>query len=378
MRRATGLFLAAVGMLGVVLGFAILVLGLTDHTGSHPENTRVKGYLVGAESREHLGRGYEVVFRPRGRGKNPHPSLLTVRVPVATAAEVHLSRENWFDRLFKWAGIAREHQTGDADFDSTVYIRSRSPRYAAACLKHPARRGAVLAILSQRFASVRIADGFATAEWPGFDPETHGRPGVTEDAADALFVLTESLPKRDPGENDGRLDGHALAKGVLWWALIASAVTVLSVCFFPPVRTWDLFLPVLGVFVLGYLAFGWLSALLLRGTSTSHDSWAKLMAVGVFLWALGSLGLVAGVNGLADTGPPEWHTLTVSDRTYEHRKNGRSYYLTAPAWDGGAPIRLEVSSADYNAAQPGRSRLEVEAGRGRLGIPWLKAKRTIP
>ena len=39
-------------------------------------------------------------------------------------------------------------------------------------------------------------------------------------------------------------------------------------------------------------------AILLRGKSTSHDRWAKLMGPGVLLIGLGSLGTVAAVNAL--------------------------------------------------------------------------------
>jgi hypothetical protein len=329
-----------------------------------------------AETRQYQGRAYVVFYQPPvKKRKNRRPSSLTIRVPAVTPA-MHFNKENWFDRLCKHVGIAREHQTGDVVFDRAVYVRSPSDGYAEKYLNDAQKRAAVLALKRQGFHEVRLTGKRAEAIWKGFDPASHDRPGLTDDASRALLVLGSNLPRHEE-DPFARPDRHATWLKRLWLFALALAPLSAFAYFYPPIREAELCLAALGVFIVAYPMFAWVAASLLGGKSTSHDRWVRLMLAGVLLLGLGSIGGVAAVNALADNSPPEVRKIVVTNkRMSEGHRGSKSYYAVVPAWDrAGETLEFQVSWQEYEAIVPHQTQLELTLGPGRLGIEWLKAQR---
>lgn len=415
MQRSTGLFLLAVGCLFILLGVVGLVTAVADApawgmlwvlvgllaaggvlvalavrvmAGARPIGTapkvidgRAGNYLAdAAEARRYAGRTYEVYYRAPTKGKNARPSQLAVRVEAPTPTTLQFNEETWFDRLCKRIGIAREHQTGDRGFDAAVYVRGPSDGYAEEYLEDRDKRAAILELRRLGFREVRLTGEHVEALWPRFDPAADDRPDLTDEAVARLFVLARDLPARHARHATHGLPSKAARSAALWAVAITYAVLFLFVFVYPPVHESSLIAAALALFVPAYLLLGWVSAYLLRGTSTSHDRWAKLMSVGVLLVGLGSAGAVAAVNGLADSAPPDERSLSVSDKRISTGKRGRkTYYATVPAWDRpGGTLEFRVGAAEYGTIAPGRSAIELTTGRGALGIAWVKSKHVRP
>jgi hypothetical protein len=200
---------------------------------------------------------------------------------------------------------------------------------------------------------------------------------LTDDAAAELFVLADGVPADEgevaPDEAVQAGDGLGGWTALLWIGGVCFAALVICWFWYIPVRTWDLVGTGLGVAVVAYPVFLLMSVLLLRGASTSHDRLAPLVIVGVFLMALGSIGGVALVNGMADNSPPRLVTVPIIEKhLHRGRRGSTSYSITVRSWDRqGETVNFSVSFDEYNRVTPNRSQLELATGRGALGIEWV-------
>lgn len=349
-----------------------------------PVEGRVGQFLMNmSETREKDGRRYEVHYLAPIKGKNGRPSSLHIRVPARTPTTMQFHREDWFDRMSKMLAIAREHQSGDEEFDRDVYVRCPSEAYAELVLADADRRSAVLALRKLGFHSVQLDGTQAFAHWPSFDPEKHDHPELVEAASDLLAVLAKDLPAEDPENVAGRPDRRRGWLVLLWFLAILYAVTIVSLSWFPPIHTSSLLLTALPIFIGGYLLFGWIAAFLIGGTSTSHDRWGTLMVFGLLFHGVGSVGTTTLINGAADPGPLAEHTAVVVDkRTHTSRSKNRTtvtYYATVNSWEpGGGTIEFKVGSGEYGQIVPHRSKLHLVVGSGRMGFEWLKSQRVVP
>lgn len=381
LRGGVGLlaFFLFIGLLGTGLVYGgYRVMRSAKPIGAQPGPGQFGEYLPDvSQSRQHQGRAYEVFFQKPTTGKNRRPSCLIVRVPAATPTTLQFNEENWFDRFCKGVGIAREHQTGDRDFDEAVYVRGPCDGYAEQYLQDDHKRSAIRAIKNEGFRAVRLTGSNVEAVWIGFNPSSDDRPGLTESAAQQLFALADRLPQEDASRPFARRDPHTTRHACLWIFLLALAAMLGFAFYYPPIRTGDLALAGLAIMLFVYPLFGWVAAFLLRGTSIAHDRWVLLMALGLFLIGLGCIGSVAAANALLDPGPLEERIVTISDkRVHQGRRNARSYYVAVPAWDRpGDTIEFQVSATQYSTITPGQSRLDLTTSPGALGIEWLHTKR---
>jgi hypothetical protein len=373
----TAVVLFIFGVLAIVGGFLLRKSGLSATSAT--ADGRIGDYLPDVNESRYLdGLFFEVFYQTPVQGKNGRPSMLVVRLPLPAPATLSFKPESWWDRRGKGLGIAREHQTGDAEFDDAIYVRGPSEEYAAAFLADPLKRNAIVALVRSGFREVRLTGADVEAVWTGFDPNKHDRPGLADDAARALEALAGSLPADDPA--------YAAAGDRTWpwfillWVLAGLfAASAACLYFFPPLRGWDLFLAALPTFALDYFLFGALAALLLRGTSISHDRWGLLMFWGLFLIGAGSFGSFAAVNALTDSAPLDERMVPVANRRMASGRHGKSYYAVVAAWDRpGESLEFSISSSEYDRIVVGRSRLHVFVGPGRFGIPWVKSHRLLP
>jgi hypothetical protein len=335
---------------------------------------RVHGFLSNqTEKRKRGEHEYEVDYRTARRRQ---PSHLVVRVAARSPIGIQFHEENWFDRLCKGWGIAREHQTGDREFDGAIYVRCESDGFARQYLENAGRRRAILALRKAGFAQVQLTGTAAEAHWPQFTPSPSG-PDVAA-AAGHLLTLADGIPSSDPDRVASRPDPRVIASVLLWMAAVGYALTLTFAFVCPPVRVPPLLAAGAVTFAVVYVAFGWLAARWLRGDSVAHDRWATLLGFGVLLLGAGSVGTVAGVNALADGSGEEVRTVTVTSKRTTVSKRRHTYYATVPDWSGRGTIEFQVPARDYSAIQEGRSRLELTTGRGALGIEWLRSKRVLP
>ena len=301
-------------------------------------------------TRELAGVEYRTLYTPPVQGKNSRPSSLRISVPVDTAGEFHMAPETWFDRFCKRIGLAVEIQTGDATFDAECYVRSDAVAFTEEYLTDPVKRIAILDVRRLGFPEVILKDRTVTAVWTGFNPAKHDKPDLTADAAARLVLLARDVPRHKP-EFDHRTGQHRHQWQVLLWCfLVAFALTIFSLIAYRPTWGSELFGTAALAFVPGTLLFAYLSARLLRGTSTSHYAWGGLMLGALFLFPLGSVGAVALLNGVLDDSPPATHTAAIVEKYTSRSKNTTHYNVRCTSWrPGGGMESFQISSADYNA-----------------------------
>ncbi len=279
------------GIIMLTVGRSIFKKGEPIGVVPKPVEGRVGNFLANAsETREKDGREYEVHYVTPVKGKNGRPSSLHVRVPCLTPTKMEFHQENWFDRFSKSIGIAREYQSGDADFDSDIYVRCPSEAYAELYLADADRRAAVLAIRKLGFRDVQLTGSQAVAFWPGFDPSKHDHPELVSAASDLLAVLAKDVPAEDPDNAAERGDRRKSMLTFLWFIMIGYACTMFFLIPFTPVYAGDLLYTAAPIFIGGYVFFGWMAAFLIGGTSNAHDRWGTLMVVGFLLQSAGFEG----------------------------------------------------------------------------------------
>ena len=177
-----------------------------------------------------------------------------------------------------------------------------------------------------------------------------------------------------------RRDGNVILYRFLWLPTVGFALVGWFFLKYPPLRGWQLALAGCAAFALIYPCYGLITAILLRGKSTSHDRWAKLMGSGVLLIGLGSLGTAAAVNALADPHPLKVRQAEVREKkTKRTGRRGTAYYVSVGGLGFARPdARFPVSLSDFQRITPGRSRLKLTTGDGWLGIPWVKSQPVRP
>ncbi len=265
---------------------------------------------------------------------------------------------------------------GDREFDDAVYIRGPSFTYAELYLDDGDKRQAILDLLALGFTQVRLSGTQISATWTKFKPLVNDSPGLPECAAEELRVLANQVPAKDPGRVLQRTDRSATWIKMLWFFAICWAATLTFVFVYVPIRSLDLVGPSLTMFAQVFSIFVLVTALLLRGTSTSHDRSAPVIGWGSLLLALGSVGAVSAVNALADDGLPVHRKVIVLAKSSHTAKGITWYVATAPDWGRPAEtVDFKISSDEYNRIVKNRTHLLLTTMPGRLGIEWLESSR---
>jgi hypothetical protein len=332
------------------------------------------------DSKEYSGAPFEVIYTPPVRGKYGRPSSLSIKAAAQTPTALTFSAETWFDRMCKRIGIAREHQTGDEDFDQATYIRGPSFGYAEKYLEDAQKRAAMVGLRRLGFSEIRLNGTDAEVIWPGFDPKKLHQEILAERAAEHLSALSQKLPADVPDQQAMESDLHGTWLALLWFSVVLYGLIGVFTIFFPPIRPIELLKPTIGFLIVAIAVFGWISAFLIRGRSNSHNRWAILMGIGVFLIGFGSAGAVAAVNAVGDDGPLGQRTAPIASKRHSTGRGGtKSHFVSVPAWDEKRDtIEFRVSSTEFELIVPGKAKLQIVTGAGRLGIEWLHSKKVLP
>jgi hypothetical protein len=372
--------LGIAGVVSAIIGVYLMRSGRNLGPKQVAVGGRVGRYLVDISERRYLdGKLFETLYLKQVPGKNGRPSSLLVKVPVQAPTTLQFNMETRFDRFAKRIGLAREHQTGDEDFDAAVYIRGPSLGFAELYLEAPEKRAAVLGLLAAGFNEVRVTDSAIEALWNKFNPLKDDTPELIEDTARNVMILADQVPADDPDDAASRTDWGRRWTILLWVLAVAWAAALTFVFVYEPVRFGDLLLPALNVLTVAYSIFVVTAAFLLKGTSISHDRWGPLAGFGLVLAAVGSVGVVAGCNALADDNLPVEQRALVLNKHLNSGRHGTSYHATVVDWARpGQTINFKVSSGEYHALVPNRSHLLVTTSPGKFGIEWVKQVRIVP
>lgn len=362
-------FLIAVWQFRRALPMAGGIGGVGSTAGPYPANV--------PDTRNMDGLPYTVLYTPPKTGRRPEPSQLQVSAPVCIACEFQIVRETAFDRWAKRSGLAVEIQTGDEVFDGACYVRSDHPAFAAAYLADPVKRGAILEMRRLGFSDLTLKNGELSVVRPGFDPAKDDRPNLAADAAAQLVLMGRKLPSREPAFDESSAGRRKAWLWVLWSLLAVFNTPAVFLPAYLPMSPWEAVAKAAGVTVLGLLAFAALAAVLLRGTSTSHLTWGRLVLWSAVLFPAGAFTTVVLVNGATDTSPEVVHDLMIVGKytTSGGKGGGKGYHVTCASWRSpGDTESFSVASSDYDAIVPSRSHLSITTRAGALGVEWVVSR----
>jgi len=324
------------------------------------------------------GSPYTVHYQTPVSGKNGRPSSLVVSTPAECDYEFQITGETWFDKYCKNIGLAVEIQTGDTEFDETCYVRSDSVAFTEAYLSDPIKRVAIVDLRRLGFPELNLGHGAMSAKWLGFDPNQHDKPDLATDAATRLVLLSRNLPPPQPEFEYRTGQWRRQWQFLLWAFLIVFALTVISLAAYPPTHFEETLLWAAGCLAVGLPVFAFLSAMLLRGTSRSHNAWSALMIGAIFLFPVGSLGTVSLVNGVTDASQPVVHDVLIIRKYTTKSKNSTNYHVECQSWRGpGITEKFSINSASYTRVVEGKSKLRATTRAGGLGIEWLVSKHVL-
>lgn len=310
---------------------------------------------------------------PVKKGKHSKPSCLTIKIPSICFTSMQFTRENWADRLGKRLGIACEVQTGDQEFDDTVYTRETNPAYCANFLSNIEVRGAILAVMLSGYQKIQIQEDSVVATWSGFDPIKNGSESIAELTARALLILRSNLAIPDLEITQASQPTVISWKVALWSIAILWATTGISIFFYKPVYPSELFRLALATFFLTYPGFAVIAAMLLKGKSNSHDSWYGLILIGFVLFISGSFGTMAGANAMLDKNIPTKRILQVvgTKTTVSGKNKTKRHYAQVNSFKyPGELLEFEVESSLFPQIVPHRSKVHLVSGKGYFDMEW--------
>lgn len=303
-----------------------------------------------------------------------------VTAQVVLPCAFKLTREKWYDLLFKRIGLSVEIQSGDRGFDEWVYIACDHPDFARLMQLDPETRALILRLMPKECRFL-LSDGKTlTARWSG---------GHAQD--EDLLRNVARLARRLAGTGFQRASifsdsfaRRALAVEAVIWSLAGYAIAGLIEWF---TRAQDIHLDSDELIVHGLSWGGALGltllaaiAILLGRSSRGHRILIESFVVIVLSIPAGGIHLINDLNKELDSSVPVVVRAPVEDviEKVSQGRRGRkihSYYLRLGRPDSSEfpiPNRLQVTREIYSKTRAGET-VPLVVRRGWLGHPWLTA-----
>lgn len=301
---------------------------------------------------------------------------------LQTEVPFQIDAESSASAFFSWLGISREFQTGDEAFDRQIYLGCDHPLLLNALQQQEPARQAILALLKLPGANKIWSDG--TTLW--FSRTCEHNSGATEQQlllqlVQALTPIAEATRKQPTPFFWRYLTIEAVVWGIFGYAGVALAEYYFVGTDYHLDSTAVLqtgLITSLLIFAVLIL----LIALLLRGSSRSHQIVTESFVLLLFALPLSGVQLVSDLNRSQDQATAEMVLVPIKDKRIATRRKGPDgyiLYLSAPPRLFGTqvPHRIEVSDAIYSKAAVDKQLLLVVKP-GWLGLPWYQRMDVYP
>jgi hypothetical protein len=329
-------------------------------------------------------RGLNFFYRKYSGSRSSPPSFSISVIGQGTGGGFEISPEGCVERFFKNAGITREVQTPEEEFNRRFYIASDTPQFASDYFVSPEKREAVTRLFDGKASTVTHGGQRVTVTWKGSSAHADGVTAMRS-TAEALAVLAKDIPpcpdaaspaKTESGVSSNRVWVIGLAAGSLAAGLVSVIWTSAS---YPVFDVWKFFLFTLKFSLPALVIFLYFAVTALAGNSRSHKDvlLTGFLALAGFLML--GCGLAGLYNGMKDTSPPAGHTALILDKRIYRSKNSRTYKLIVQSWRPGNAIEdLPTNRRTYQRVVPGKHEVVVYTKPGKLGFEWFVSYRLLP
>lgn len=312
---------------------------------------------------------------------------LRIGVTAPAAYDFSLKPEKWRDWLSKRIGFSVEHQTGDAEFDKTVYILSNDARIHSTLSQNAALRADILRVfkvVAPRSAVLKEVRCSGGRLWAHYKLKTELNldkiPVLAGQLVPALSRLTADLAHAKVAGKSRLYDKFVLRAAIILaistGLALNGAAHLFRLLFIPIPFTADNSTLILWSLYCGavLLALLVLSVVLFLGRSArAHVVLIEVLLVGSLGAVLTSFVELRDLNMEWDLQPAvSYEVSTVSKRISSGRRS-KFYYITISGWpDKNTTNEIQVSSSLYYRTGQGRE-LTLLQKPGFLKVPWVSA-----
>jgi hypothetical protein len=325
----------------------------------------------------------ETLYARMTRGKYKTPISFEVSVDVPDRFRFTLRLETWLDRLAKTLGVAREWQTGDKEFDSTVFIVSEDSALLEAMSADPQLRSLLVTLLQVR-PSGRIDCGKGRLSFIGKPPAEY-RDCSDEVACEQLVQklhapltrVRDRLARIAVGDWQAQRDPAFQRRG--WFIRISALIGVAGIIGFFVEFAFDRHQIVRDVipYWTGCVSATIVGALLvsmlvwLRKTPHTHAVLLDILLVALpGAWFAGYAAFT-WYNERYDVAPPVRFAVRVESAYATKHKSRKTYHLVVEKWpDGRGERDLIVPEQESMQLEPGNCVIAIWHP-GRLGDSWV-------
>jgi hypothetical protein len=303
---------------------------------------------------------------------------------VKTPLVFSLHRETGWDRAIKWLGLGRELQTGDAEFDRSIYVNGDHPALHR-LLTEDAKLRADIRVLMARTAARIFSDGRAL--WV----ESARLEHASSDDLRTLYRIVGAIRQHGPSPGTRHFDWFlwtAIGLEALVWSLaLYGAPALVEVLHSDNVlRHGRMYFDNWALARTGLIAAGaafvvvfGLALVLMRGSCRGRRVLAECFLVLLLGLPWSGITAVSYFNRSRDTAPAQVHEYLITKKEERTRRSSKPGWWTghrlwleprtagAPRFAGAYPVRYE----EYRTRREGESLL-LKVRTGRLGIPWIE------
>lgn len=314
----------------------------------------------------------------RNKGGVVIESRIGVKTKVQTIFKI--TTESSFDRFLKAFGFTGELQTGDQSFDQKYYIACDSESIRRRIESSEHIRDIISKLMSGKAQSISARGDMIWVTYLNDIPDESTAVGLSSQLSDEISQLN-SADKND--NSDKFIVKILIVEGFVWSIAAYSVMGFYELVFYEQ----DLFLDkhqllvTGGLFSLSLIVIG-ISFIFLFLRKSSRAFRVVVESIIVLLISIPFAGglIAKDINIHLDSSSPVRVQSTVQGkdkRTHRSRKGGTSYsyhvnlnqidqfdFVSLPSW-----IRIESSL--FSRLKEG-DRLEIEIGRGALGLNWYK------
>lgn len=320
------------------------------------------------------------------RGK--HNALLGahVTIEIPWGLQFSFERENWFDRLAKSLGLAREWQTGDRPFDGRVYLLCDDPLVLETLSINDRLRATLLRLLATPGRALHAEDGRlwivcgAEEEAREMSDAELQRRFAGKFGADLDLVrggLTSIVGSRFGTSRDPAVGPRAWIS----WMSGACALTGLIGGIYSlyldrqqvvhdSIVHWSN-----GITLAAAVGLGVFLAVFLSGTSVVHRVLVDILRAAIpGIWLV-ACGMSTWGNEYLDRSTPATYSVRVQHTYRTKSKSAYTYHLLVESWpDPRASRKVRIDAAVAGFVRSGGC-VDVIWRRGALGDGWVAGYR---